>query len=86
MIKPVAWARKEMVERAGCGVEGFLHLDGVDGEVPLYGQEAIDELLGLIREVMAADWRTNNNTLWPRLAAVAGEKGANARIEPGRCE
>ena len=75
MIKPVAWARKEMVERAGCGVEGFLHLDGFpdDGEVPLYDKAAIDELRGLICEVMAADWRSNDNTLWTRLAAAVRE-------------
>lgn len=34
-------------------------------------------LRGLIREVMAADWRTNDNTLWPRLVAATSEQGAN---------
>lgn len=37
----------------------------------------IDRLLGLLRECMAADWRTTDNTLWPRLVAATREQGAN---------
>ena len=33
----------------------------------------IERLRGLLREVMAADWRTNDNTLWPRLVAATRE-------------
>lgn len=37
-VAPKCWAKKEMVDGAGCGVEGFLDTDGSadDGEVPLY--------------------------------------------------
>ena len=35
--------------------------------------EEIERLRGLLRECMAADWRTNDNTLWPRLVAATRE-------------
>lgn len=35
--------------------------------------DEIDILRGLLRECMAADWRTNDNTLWPRLVAATRE-------------
>ena len=37
---------------------------------PFYSQAVVAELQGLLREVMAADWHTNDNTLWPRLVAA----------------
>ena len=33
----------------------------------------IDRLRGLIRECLGANWRTNDNTLWPRLVAATRE-------------
>ena len=37
----------------------------------------IDRLRGLLRECVAADWRTNDNTLWTRLLTATREQGAN---------
>lgn len=51
---------------------------------PFYSQDVVVELQGLIREVMSADWRTNDNTLWPRLAAAVSEYGASSGIDAGR--
>ena len=46
---------------------------------PVFTQAAdeIERLRSLLREVMAADWRTHDNTLWPRLVAATSEQGAN---------
>lgn len=42
---------------------------------PVFTQSAdeLERLRSLLREVMAADWRTNDNTLWPRLVAATRE-------------
>ena len=42
---------------------------------PMFTEAAdeIERLRGLLRECMAADWRTNDNTLWPRLVAATRE-------------
>lgn len=52
--------------------EGLHAKSDIAGELAHRDME-IDRLRGLLRECMAADWRTNDNSLWSRLVAATRE-------------